>query len=159
MSLKLVYFPIPGRAEPTRLAFTLGGVKFEDELLTKEEWGRKLKGEVSPRQVPLLYLGDKVIGQSIAIMRYAGKVSKYEGKPLYPSCPLHALEVDEFIGFVREVMPPLGATFTITDQAEKEAVRLKAVSEGGEIHKWLSYLDSLLEKSTSGFGWIKPDDG
>eukprot|EP01060_Flectonema_neradi_P004338 TRINITY_DN127_c0_g3_i1.p1 TRINITY_DN127_c0_g3~~TRINITY_DN127_c0_g3_i1.p1 ORF type:complete len:220 (+),score=59.68 TRINITY_DN127_c0_g3_i1:73-732(+) len=151
MALKLVYFPLPGRAEPIRLALTLGGVEFKDERLTGEQWGTSLKGEVAPKQMPLLYVGDKVIGQSLALLRYAGKVSKFEGKPLYPECPELALEVDEFVDFVCELFPPLGASFKIADQAEKEAFRAKLVAEGGDMHKWLSYLDTLMGKSKTGF--------
>eukprot|EP01060_Flectonema_neradi_P004335 TRINITY_DN127_c0_g2_i3.p1 TRINITY_DN127_c0_g2~~TRINITY_DN127_c0_g2_i3.p1 ORF type:complete len:219 (+),score=58.30 TRINITY_DN127_c0_g2_i3:79-735(+) len=150
MSIKVVYFPAPGRVEPVRLALTLGGITFEDERVTFEQWG-PMKERVAPKQLPLMYIGDKVIGQSTAQMRYAAKISKFEGKPLYPEDALLALEVDEFVDFVGEMFGPIGASFKIEDQAAKEAFRAKAVSEGGDAHKWISYIDSLLGKSKSGF--------
>ena len=151
MALKLIYFAIPGRVEPARLSLVIGGVEFKDEKIDGEGWGGKLKAEVAPKQLPLMHVGDKVISQSIAILRYAGKVSKYEGKPLYPECPLLALEVDEFVDFICEIFPVIGASFKIAEQAEKEAFRAKSVAEGGDIYKWLSYLDTLIGKSSSGF--------
>eukprot|EP01060_Flectonema_neradi_P038864 TRINITY_DN829_c0_g4_i2.p1 TRINITY_DN829_c0_g4~~TRINITY_DN829_c0_g4_i2.p1 ORF type:complete len:238 (+),score=40.15 TRINITY_DN829_c0_g4_i2:57-716(+) len=150
MSIKIVYFPAPGRVEPVRLALTLGGIDFEDERVTFEQWGSMKEG-VAPKQLPLMYIGDKVIGQSAALMRYAASISKFEGRPLYPTDALLALQVDEFVDYTAEIFPPFAASFKIQDQSEKEAFRAKAVAEGGDIHKWLLYVDSLLGKSKSGF--------
>lgn len=36
---RLTYFDLPGRAEPTRLAFAIAGVEFEDRRLSFEEFG------------------------------------------------------------------------------------------------------------------------
>eukprot|EP01060_Flectonema_neradi_P023075 TRINITY_DN312_c0_g1_i3.p1 TRINITY_DN312_c0_g1~~TRINITY_DN312_c0_g1_i3.p1 ORF type:complete len:167 (+),score=47.15 TRINITY_DN312_c0_g1_i3:322-822(+) len=98
-----------------------------------------------------MYIGDKVVGQGGALAKYAAKISKFEGKPLYPEDALLALEVDEFIDYVGEMFSAIGTSFKIEDQKEKEAYRLKLVSPGGDVHKWLSYIDSLLGKSKSGF--------
>eukprot|EP01060_Flectonema_neradi_P021892 TRINITY_DN299_c0_g1_i1.p1 TRINITY_DN299_c0_g1~~TRINITY_DN299_c0_g1_i1.p1 ORF type:complete len:241 (+),score=55.14 TRINITY_DN299_c0_g1_i1:64-723(+) len=150
MSIKIVYFPMPGRAEPTRLALTLGGVSFEDEHLTGEQWG-KMKSEVSPKQLPLLHVGERVFGQSYAQLRYASKISKFEGRPLYPTDPLLALEVDEFADMMTDLFAPIAASFKMTDTAERDALRAKSVAEGGDVHKWLSFIDTQLGKSKSGF--------
>eukprot|EP01064_Diplonema_japonicum_P014526 TRINITY_DN221_c0_g1_i1.p2 TRINITY_DN221_c0_g1~~TRINITY_DN221_c0_g1_i1.p2 ORF type:complete len:221 (+),score=71.85 TRINITY_DN221_c0_g1_i1:788-1450(+) len=150
-AIKIVYFALPGRAEPARLALAVGGIAFEDEKVTGEEWGAKIKPEVAPRQLPLLKVDDEVIGQSGAIMRYAGKVSSVGGKPLYPQEAVMALKVDEFCDIVGEVFGPLGKTFAIADEAEKSAARAALVAEGGELTKWFAFVDSLLAKSSSGF--------
>ena len=142
---------MPGRVEPTRLALTLGGIEFEDKRMTGEEWGAQLKSEVAPKQLPLMYVGDKVIGQSAAQLRYAAKISKFEGKCLYPEDSVLSLEVDEFIDFVAEMFAPLGASFKMEDQAEREAFRAKTMAPGGDAHKWIAYVDTLLGKSKSGF--------
>eukprot|EP01060_Flectonema_neradi_P032962 TRINITY_DN5385_c0_g1_i1.p1 TRINITY_DN5385_c0_g1~~TRINITY_DN5385_c0_g1_i1.p1 ORF type:complete len:219 (+),score=48.50 TRINITY_DN5385_c0_g1_i1:48-704(+) len=150
MSIKIVYFPAPGRVEPIRLALILGGVTFEDQRVSSEQWGA-LKKVVEPKQLPLMYIGDKVIGQSAAQMRYAGRISKFEGKPLYPTDPLLALQVDEFVDYVSEMHGPMATAFKMQNQDEKRAFRAKAFATGGDIHKWISYVDSLLGKSRSGF--------
>eukprot|EP01059_Diplonema_ambulator_P001249 TRINITY_DN10_c0_g1_i2.p1 TRINITY_DN10_c0_g1~~TRINITY_DN10_c0_g1_i2.p1 ORF type:complete len:221 (+),score=94.76 TRINITY_DN10_c0_g1_i2:57-719(+) len=150
-ALKLVYFPMPGRVEPTRLALAVGGHAFEDEKLTGEQWGTTLKAKVAPKQMPLIYVDGECFGQSNAMMRYAGKISSVDGKPLYPTCPLEALKVDEFVDIVGDAFAPMSKTFAMTDQAEKEATRAKLVAEGGDVAKWLKFIDELLGKSASGF--------
>lgn len=37
-SYKLIYFDLPGLAEPIRLLFSYGKVPFIDQRITKEEW-------------------------------------------------------------------------------------------------------------------------
>ena len=150
MSIKVVYFPMPGRAEPIRLALTLGGIKFEDQRLAGEEWG-KMKAEVAPKQLPLLQVGDKVFGQSVAQLRYASKISKFEGRALYPEDALLALEVDEFVDMLGDMFAPISASFKMAEGAERDAVRSKAVTEGGDSHKWLKVIDAQLGKSKSGY--------
>ena len=150
MSIKVVYFPLPGRAEPTRLALTLGGIKFEDQRLAGEEWG-KMKAEVAPKQLPLLHVGDRVFGQSVSQLRYACKISKFGGRALYPEDALLALEVDEFVDMLGDMFAPISASFNMAEGAERDAVRSKAVSEGGDTHKWLKVIDAQLAKSKSGY--------
>ena len=150
MSIKVVYFPIPGRAESMRLALTLGGIKFEDQRLAGEEWG-KMKAEVAPKQLPLLHVGDKVFGQSLAQLRYVSKISKFEGRALYPEDALLSLEVDEFVDMLGDMFAPISASYKMAEGAERDAVRSKAVSEGGDSHKWLKVLDAKLGKSKSGY--------
>eukprot|EP01059_Diplonema_ambulator_P001246 TRINITY_DN10_c0_g1_i11.p1 TRINITY_DN10_c0_g1~~TRINITY_DN10_c0_g1_i11.p1 ORF type:complete len:239 (+),score=90.74 TRINITY_DN10_c0_g1_i11:58-717(+) len=149
-ALKIVYFPIPGRAEPTRLTLAVGGHSFEDEKVTGEQWGATMKPKVAPKQLPLIYVDGECYGQSIAMLRYAGKIS-VDGKPLYPTCPLAALKVDEFIDITTDAKVPLVKTFAIEDPAEREAARAKLVTEDGEMTKWLRFIDELLGKSASGF--------
>lgn len=40
-NIKLFYFDFEGRAEPIRLALTIGNIKFEDVRLTKEQFGEQ----------------------------------------------------------------------------------------------------------------------
>eukprot|EP00659_Diplonema_papillatum_P011054 gene11054-16988_t len=83
--------------------------------------------------------------------RYACKLAKVDGKPLYPEDPYEALLVDELVDQVSEVFPALGTTFGIKDQAEKEAARAALVAKGGPVEKWAALADGKLAKSTSGF--------
>ena len=148
MSIKIVYFPFPGRVEPTRLALTLGGIEFEDQRVTIEEWNA-LRVDIAPKQLPLMHVGDKVISQSNAQLRYASQISKFQGKPLYPENAELALEVDEFVAFVGEMFGPIRDSLDIKDLTERKAFRAKAMASGGDLHKWISYVDTLLGKSKS----------
>eukprot|EP01061_Rhynchopus_euleeides_P029948 TRINITY_DN495_c0_g1_i7.p2 TRINITY_DN495_c0_g1~~TRINITY_DN495_c0_g1_i7.p2 ORF type:complete len:214 (+),score=111.95 TRINITY_DN495_c0_g1_i7:131-772(+) len=138
-TLKILYFPLPGRGEPLRLTATLGGLEFEDATVDFAGWGA-LKASVAPAQLPLLYVDGKQYGQSLAQLRYLGKLAG-----LYPEDPLVALEVDELVDYVQDAFAPLSKSFAIQDEAEKQKVRAEAVAEGGDVHKWLAYLDKRLE--------------
>ena len=50
--LKLIYFNIKARAEPTRLALHIAGIPFEDVRIKHEEWPA-LKGSMPLGQVPV----------------------------------------------------------------------------------------------------------
>ena len=49
---KLIYFPVTGRAEMTRLMFAAAGVKYEDERIKWEDWPKLKTGRQR------LYSGD-----------------------------------------------------------------------------------------------------
>eukprot|EP00659_Diplonema_papillatum_P015226 gene15226-23256_t len=145
--LKVIYFPIAGRAEPTRLALKLGGIDFED---SNPNWP-EMKPKVAPLQLPLLEVDGKLVSQSIAQTRYACKLAKFEGKPLYPEDPFQALLVDELVDKVGDFFAPLIPTFSIADQKEKEAKRAELTVKGGPCEKWAANIDGVLAKSSSGF--------
>ncbi|TMW67055.1 hypothetical protein Poli38472_012171 [Pythium oligandrum] len=90
--LKLTYIDGPGRAEPIRLAFHIGGVEFEDERIG----GAVLKERVASLpygQIPVLSVNGEAHAQSLQILRYAGTVSG-----LYPATDFKkALRIDEVL--------------------------------------------------------------
>merc|ERR1712166_452268 len=72
MAPKLYYFAIYGRAEPIRMALTLGGVEFEDHRVNHEE-SKALKesGKLEFGQMPMLELDDGTcLCQGAAILNY-----------------------------------------------------------------------------------------
>ena len=145
-TLKVTYFGGPGKAEALRLVSVIGGLELDDSRIDGAAWG-ELKAKVAPRQLPLLEVDGETFGQSQAQQRYAAKLAG-----LYPSDPLAALRVDEFVDYVSEVFGPLGKSFGIEDQAEKEAFRAKTVAEGGDVRKWVQFLDARLEGKTYAVG-------
>eukprot|EP01059_Diplonema_ambulator_P008161 TRINITY_DN1769_c0_g1_i7.p2 TRINITY_DN1769_c0_g1~~TRINITY_DN1769_c0_g1_i7.p2 ORF type:complete len:219 (+),score=95.57 TRINITY_DN1769_c0_g1_i7:55-711(+) len=148
-SLRVVYFHWPGRIEPARLALGCSGVEHKNEVISVEEWGA-MKETVAPSQLPLLYVDGECVTQSMAMLRYVGKVCCVGGQPLYPADPLLALKVDEFMDIVCEVFPPIIATTALGNE-EALAARGKLFAEGGEAAKWLKHTDDILGRSASGY--------
>ncbi|KAJ9451660.1 putative glutathione S-transferase 6 [Diplonema papillatum] len=151
--LKVTYFASSGRAEPTRLALAVGGMEFEDSIITHETWGG-MKPKFAPVQLPLLEVDGKPHSQSIALCRYACKLAKVDGKPLYPEDPYEALLVDELVDKVSDAMNPFMPTFDITDPTERHAKRAEVMVKGGPVEKWAAHVDSVLGTSSSGFALL-----
>ncbi|KAK4298548.1 hypothetical protein Pmani_029107 [Petrolisthes manimaculis] len=69
---RLVYFNLRGRGEPVRWVLTAADQQFEDVRYNKEtEWPFK-KQEMPYGKVPVLFVDDKPLCQSVAICRYLG---------------------------------------------------------------------------------------
>lgn len=63
--IKMIYFDMKGRAEPTRLAFTIGGIDFEDERISREAFqAAKANGEYPFGQLPVMLVNGRVVAQS-----------------------------------------------------------------------------------------------
>ncbi|GAB9473616.1 Hematopoietic prostaglandin d synthase [Globisporangium polare] len=99
--LKLTYFDFSGRAELARLLFTFSGVAFEDSRISKPAFGA-MKTKLPLGQLPTLQVDGVVFSQSMAIARYAAKLSGQ-----YPHDPVQALHVD----MVSETLVDLGHVF------------------------------------------------
>eukprot|EP00038_Savillea_parva_P010692 m.192047 g.192047 ORF g.192047 m.192047 type:complete len:465 (+) comp18550_c0_seq1:58-1452(+) len=104
-TLRLTYFDGPGRAEPVRLAFLWGGVAFEDERLSVDEWtalsaaAAQGNRDVPLLQLPVLTVDTIVYGQSMAQLRFAGRLTG-----LYPTDPVSQLAVDEIVETTQDVL-------------------------------------------------------
>ena len=133
---------MPGKAEPVRLAAGVAGVEFKDEQLPQEKWAAERKAALAPQQLPLLEVGGKTFGQSMAQMRYFGKLGGQ-----YPTDPVEALAVDEFIDYVQEMFPLFGKIFACSTDEEKNALGATLCAEGGDLHKWVVFLDTKIGSS------------
>eukprot|EP00042_Codosiga_hollandica_P059647 m.920074 g.920074 ORF g.920074 m.920074 type:complete len:417 (-) comp61055_c0_seq1:97-1347(-) len=142
--LKLTYFDFAGLAEPARLAFFIGGVEFEDERLTGDQFkAQKAAGRFPNDKVPVLWVDDQPVSQSNAILTYAAKAAGF-----YPTDPFLALKVDEVLSNFADV----GALFTVSavdDQEKKKALRLEIAH--GPLTVWAKRFDDALGKSASGY--------
>ncbi len=73
--LKLTYFDIRGRAEAIRLALHLADIPFTDERLPREEAMALIaEGSLPFHALPVLEVGGKLHAQSLALLRYVGKL-------------------------------------------------------------------------------------
>eukprot|EP00471_Norrisiella_sphaerica_P005181 CAMPEP_0184489828 /NCGR_PEP_ID=MMETSP0113_2-20130426/16471_1 /TAXON_ID=91329 /ORGANISM="Norrisiella sphaerica, Strain BC52" /LENGTH=218 /DNA_ID=CAMNT_0026873467 /DNA_START=1 /DNA_END=657 /DNA_ORIENTATION=+ len=150
---ELVYFNIGGRGLPIRLTFACGEVDFTDTRLSFEEFRKqKQEGSLPFGQVPLLKLGGKTYAQSYAIMKYAGTKAG-----LYPNDPLEAMEVDQVVLTLEDLVTPINITFypqrygfpEFKDEKEKLAVRKTQNSE--ILPPKLAQIEAHLSKNKSGF--------
>lgn len=167
-SIKLTYFDIEGAAEPTRLAFLLAGVAFEDVRVKFPEW-QAMKAATPFGQLPTLQVGDDgpLMAQSGAMMRYAGSLST-DGS-MYPTDKL--LEVEQALGVTddlnRAFSPGLymgmapkqfgyeeGSNKTEEGKKRTEAIRTAFVKD--ELPKYLGFYEQLL--TTSGGDWLVAGD-
>ncbi|EPZ36256.1 Thioredoxin-like fold domain-containing protein [Rozella allomycis CSF55] len=121
-NIKLTYFAGKGRAEPTRLAFHIGGVAFQDERVKGEEFA-KIKPTLPLGQLPIITIDGTVIAQSLGILRYAGTLTG-----LYPNNdPLKALLVDQIVFSLGDVTDMLVPTFGIQDLDQRIKARKEIV--------------------------------
>jgi len=136
--LKLTYFDIHGgRAEPARLAMYIGGVAFEDDRISFQQFGAN-RASYPFERGPQLQIDGVALSQCNSINRYVGKLAG-----LYPSDPLQAAFCDEAMDAVEDIVSQVSVTMRIKDEAEKKAARA-ALTEG-PIRTYLRQLQTMLE--------------
>ena len=161
-SIKLTYFDIEGRAEPTRLALVLSGTAFEDERIKFPEWAA-LKPTTPYGQVPLMTIDNgPVRAQSGAMLRYVG--SSFS-PTLYPRDKI--FDIEEAIGVVDDMNKswqpslymgmrpekfgrPVG--FNNTEEGKKLVAEMRQAWVQDELPKHLTYLQDMIEKN--GGTWL-----
>ena len=90
---QLFYWPIPGRAEASRVALSLANLDWEDVPLDGKLFASmKNDGELPWGMVPFLKTPEGGLAESIAILRYLGHMCN-----LTPESAFMAAKVDEFI--------------------------------------------------------------
>ncbi|KAJ0405210.1 hypothetical protein ATCC90586_001162 [Pythium insidiosum] len=137
--LKLTYFNFMGRAEATRLALYIGGVPFEDHRLTMEQFAA-LKPSLPAGQVPVLEVDGKVITQSQAILRFAGRLAN-----LYPiNDPKAALKIDEILNGMEELADKIAPSIREEDPVKRKEMREELASS--VIPRYLKSVDARLAK-------------
>ncbi|KAI9193042.1 uncharacterized protein BJ171DRAFT_535102 [Polychytrium aggregatum] len=140
-SLKLTYFDSPGRAEAIRLTLFIGGVEFEDERLTREQFAA-IKPTLPFGQLPVLTVdGEHVVAQSDALLHYAGILSG-----LYPSNddPFACLLTEQALGQLGDMAAKLVEVFHCPDPASMAAACNKLATE--VYPPMLAGLDNVLAK-------------
>jgi glutathione S-transferase len=142
-SLRLRYFPFPGRAEPIRDALRIGHISFIDEHLTPDQFHDcRAAGEFPFGGLPVLVVetsdGEQCVAQSNAILRFAGQLAG-----LYPADdPLQALRVDEALDVGEDINCLLGPSLHEQDTEKKMAMRRELAEE--TLPFWIACFERLL---------------
>jgi glutathione S-transferase len=144
---RLVYFPVPGRGEASRVALALSGLEWEDVEVNGERFDTmRASGELPWNMLPVLQTEYGTIAESSAILRYAGKFAG-----LVPENPYLAAKVDEFIDGMGPLARGLDTTFGISDQSERIRLRKNLFDHGGTCSESLQKFDDKLRDSNTGW--------
>jgi len=147
---KVIYFQASGRAAGIRLVLTVGGVEFDDERISGEEFAkRKAAGEFPFGSLPCLEIDGKVIPQTASILRYAAKLAGS-----YPSDPVQAAFADAVVETLQELIDLLAPTFRMAEE-EKIAARKTIVET--QWPKFLNGLNKIFAEHTPLLGGDKPN--
>ena len=134
---KLHYFPIPGRAEPIRLACAIGKIEYTEVNIAFPDWPVK-KASMPFGAVPVWEEeGKPLLPQSNAILRYVGRRAG-----LYPADAWEGACVDALLDAIEEVSSALGPSMREKDEAKKLAMRAELAANVlpmwfGNVEKYL----------------------
>ena len=143
--IRITYPKFPfWRAEVSRIALHLGGVKFEDHHPSREEFAAmRADGRLPFGQVPVLIIDGQTIAQTGAIARLCGKLSGH-----YPADDLiAAAKVDQFLDAATDITNKVGPTMREKDPEKRLAARAALAEE--TLPKWLGYLEALAAEGAS----------
>lgn len=122
---RLSYFDMPGRAEAIRLAFVVSSRDFEDERVPFKDWPAMKQTNVVPSMPFLSFDGCAVpIHGHRSILRLVGK-----DLGLYPDHAVGAARCDAVMDVCDDWMGTINNAGRGMETAEKEAARLKEVTD------------------------------
>ncbi len=145
--IQLIYFNFPfWRVDICKLTLAIGGVSYEEKIISKKYFIlNKEKKEFPFGQVPVLKVGDDIIAQTSAMVRYCGKLSK-----LYSSDVMVCAKIDQVIDFANDVTNLLIPSIRETDVRKRKVLRQELNIR--ILPKWLGYLNRFLKNNkTSNF--------
>jgi len=133
----LSYFDFDGgRAEPTRIAMSIGGIDFEDRRLSFPEFS-EFRAGTPLNALPIVEINGVAYTQSNAMNRYFGKLAG-----LYPTDPWQAFLCDEVLEIVEDALHAFGRTLGMQGDELKAA---RDALTDGMYTRCLETLDKRLE--------------
>lgn len=153
LELTFIYLNFPfWRAEVSRIALFLAGIKFENRIVLSDEFqrvkseGKLDDGTVIPHhQLPCLIVDGHPIAQTGAIARYCGKLSG-----LYPkNNDLLAAQIDQVLDLATDITVLVSTTGRMDNDQEK--VRKRKALSNGELGRKLDILEKNIKPNCS---WI-----
>ncbi|XP_036359314.1 glutathione S-transferase-like isoform X1 [Octopus sinensis] len=133
---ELIYWPMKGRAEIIRVTLAAAGLDFKDTRYTFEEWP-SYKDSIPFKAIPALVIdGTTVLGQSMAIIRYLGRLYGFYGKTADEE-----YIIDEVIECLMHVLDAL-----IQLHVNPESLKRKVTERYNEVcERVLEYVESKLK--------------
>merc|ERR1712018_746260 len=121
--IKLTYFNLRGRAEPSRLILAQAGVDYEDHRIEREEWPA-LKPKTPCGQLPVLCFNGTEIAQSMTIARFLAKEFGLAGKN-----SLEHARADMIVDCLQDLFAGVVAVFKAKTDEEKAELQGKLEKE------------------------------
>ena len=144
---KLLYFPVPGRGEASRVALALSDLEWEDVEINGEIFNQmRENGELPWGMLPVLQTPMGTLAESSAILRYAGNFAG-----LIPTDAYQAAKADEFMDGMGPLARALDTTFGISDMDERIAKRKAIFEIGGKGAENLQFLEDKVGESKTGW--------
>ncbi|MDP6906241.1 MAG: glutathione S-transferase family protein [Candidatus Thalassarchaeaceae archaeon] len=148
----LHYFPVPGRAEASRVALALSKLPWEDVEVSSVGYEiMKNSGDLPWDMLPILKTPFGTIAESSAILRFAGREAG-----LIPENPYQAAKVDEFIEGMGPLARALDSTFGISDIKKRIQLRKELFEPQGAGTFNLKLLSRKIAQSET--GWAAATD-
>ncbi|XP_046575231.1 probable glutathione S-transferase 5 [Haliotis rubra] len=138
---KFKSFNARGFGEVSRILFALAGQEYTDERFTQETWPAE-KPNVLLGQMPVLEVDGAAYGQSSAIARFLARRFNF-----YGSGDIQALEVDQVLGVVQDIINAMIKAFFEKDEARK--AQFKTENKEEKLPLYLGMLEKLLVKNGS----------
>ena len=137
-NIKLKYFDFDGgRGEPVRIALHHGGIAFDDDRISFQEF-MATRESTRFNSVPTMEIDGTGVTQTNAMLRYVGKKVG-----LYPEDDLQAFYCDEPMEAIEDLLHRIVATFGLEGDALKTA-REELVA--GWLTTFIKGLDELLAR-------------
>ena len=136
-NIKLTYFDLRARAEPSRLLLAYAGAKYEDERLPAP-WDNMapwtaLKPQTPWGQVPLLSWDGEVIAQSMSCARFLAREFNLAGRT-----SMEMAQVDEIIDVIQDLLNAWYSLYHAKDTAgQKKFLETNIPTGMGQLEKKL----------------------
>ena len=148
--IKIYYSNLPfWRAEVLRVSLFISSIPFEDIRITREEFINMIRTGYLPNgkkvpfhQLPVIEVDNQIIGQTGAIARYCGKVSK-----LYSNNDINAAKIDQIIDAATDITNIVSSTIKEKDKLKKTEVR--KILKNKLLPRWFKYLENILSENNS----------
>ena len=159
MAYELYYWPtIQGRGEFVRLALEAGGANYVD--VSRQDDGaammRLMKStERPPFAPPFLKLGDRIIGQTAAILAWIGPQLGLAPDGDGDRAWLNQIQLTlaDLVAEAHDTHHPVDMT-AFYDEQKPEAARRGALFRRQRIGKFLGWAERVLERNRAGGGWL-----